>query len=235
MKKTVAYYRTSSSTNVGEDKDSLKRQKLACQLFAEGNGFVVEAEFYDANVKGKDFFHERPGFNALLEFCDEQNINCILFENASRLSREQFVQEMGYRELISLGFSLICADTPEYFTDNSTNPSANMIRQILGSVAEFQKNELVFKLAGARERKKEVNRRLGYTTLDGKGKCEGRLSYQQKCPDLVETAKKLATVNPKTGYRRSRRYVAMELARLGYVTSKGTPFGHEQVARLIRY
>ena len=29
-KKAVAYYRTSSSTNVGVDKDSDKRQKAAC-------------------------------------------------------------------------------------------------------------------------------------------------------------------------------------------------------------
>ena len=34
MKKAVAYYRTSSMSNVGEDKDSLKRQQRAVETYA---------------------------------------------------------------------------------------------------------------------------------------------------------------------------------------------------------
>lgn len=36
----VAYARTSSATNVGEDKDSLPRQMLAIQAYADANDLI---------------------------------------------------------------------------------------------------------------------------------------------------------------------------------------------------
>ena len=48
MTKTcVAYYRTSSATNVGSDKDSLKRQQEAVQAYAKSNKLQIVREFYD--------------------------------------------------------------------------------------------------------------------------------------------------------------------------------------------
>jgi len=43
----ISYLRTSSSSNVGTDKDSDKRQRAAITAFAKANGFVVVDEFYD--------------------------------------------------------------------------------------------------------------------------------------------------------------------------------------------
>ena len=54
MKKTaVAYYRTSSATNVGADKDSLKT-KDAVFSFAKSNKTEIVKEYYDASVSGAD-------------------------------------------------------------------------------------------------------------------------------------------------------------------------------------
>jgi hypothetical protein len=39
--KAVAYFRTSSATNVGADKDSLKRQQAAVKAFAKGAGYEI--------------------------------------------------------------------------------------------------------------------------------------------------------------------------------------------------
>ena len=41
----VAYLRTSSSTNVGADKDSDKRQRAAIEAFAKHAGFEIVASF----------------------------------------------------------------------------------------------------------------------------------------------------------------------------------------------
>ena len=41
MTNCLAYYRTSSATNVGEDKDSLKRQKQAVEDYAKKNKLTV--------------------------------------------------------------------------------------------------------------------------------------------------------------------------------------------------
>jgi hypothetical protein len=52
--KAIAYYRTSSATNVGTDKDSLTRQKSAVTAYAKRHGIRIADEFYDAAVSGAD-------------------------------------------------------------------------------------------------------------------------------------------------------------------------------------
>jgi hypothetical protein len=39
--KAIAYYRTSSAANAGEDKDSLARQQLAVETFAKRSGYEI--------------------------------------------------------------------------------------------------------------------------------------------------------------------------------------------------
>ena len=60
----IAYLRTSSSANVGEDKDSDKRQRAKIYAFAKRAGYEIVAEFYDAGVRGADPIDARPGFAA---------------------------------------------------------------------------------------------------------------------------------------------------------------------------
>ena len=162
--KAVYYIRTSSATNL--DGDSEKRQKVAIYAYAEKNDYEIMQGAYDQAVKGSDYIAERNGFSSLLEYCLEHGIKVILCENASRFARDVIVQELGYRELKKLNLTLIPVDAPDYFTGDS--PSLTMIRQILGSVAQFEKSNLVSKLRGARERIREKN-----------GKCEGRKSLEE--------------------------------------------------------
>ena len=61
LTKAVAYFRTSSATNVGPDKDSLKRQRAAVVTFAKSAEYEIVEEFYDAAVSGADAIDERPG------------------------------------------------------------------------------------------------------------------------------------------------------------------------------
>ena len=48
----LAYYRTSSATNVGDDKGSLDRQRDAVQEYAAAKGLQIASEHYDAAVSG---------------------------------------------------------------------------------------------------------------------------------------------------------------------------------------
>jgi hypothetical protein len=80
---------------------------------------------------------------------------------------------------------------------------------------------LVAKLKGARDRKKAAT-----------GKCGGRKSYEERSPEVVALAKKLAryTVN---GRKRSLRDVAAELEAQGHVTADGKRYAATAVARMI--
>lgn len=221
MTGAVAYFRTSSATNVGTDKDSLRRQQEAVQAYAKANGIEVVREFYDAAVSGGDPIHEREGFSELLAYMASNGARIILVENASRFARDLTVQLTGHAMLKQLGYELVPVDAPSHFLDDT--PTAQMIRSILGAVSEFEKTQLVSKLKGARMRKRTET-----------GKCEGRKSYQELNPEMVREAKRLRRKSPKTGKQRSLDKVAAELFAMGYMTSKGKQFSASQIARIIQ-
>ena len=174
---SVAYYRTSSATNVGSDKDSLKRQQEAVMSYAAASGINVVREFYDAAVSGADPIQEREGFSDLLTYVAGNGARTILVENASRFSRDLAVQLTGHEMLKQLGYDLVPVDAPNHFTDDT--PTATMVRQILGAVSEFEKAQIVSKLKAARTRKREET-----------GKCEGQKSYKELDPALAIEAKR---------------------------------------------
>jgi DNA invertase Pin-like site-specific DNA recombinase len=217
--KAVAYFRTSSATNVGEDKDSLKRQREAVAKFAKAAGYEIVAEHSDDAVKGSDPVDTRPGFAAMMTRVAGNGVRAILVETASRFARDLIVQETGWRMLRDAGITLIAADSPDAFLDDT--PTAVMIRQILGSVSEFEKAMLVAKLKGARDRKKAFT-----------GKCGGRKSYAERSPEMVALAKKLARYSVD-GRKRSLRRIAEDLEAKGHVTGDGKRYAATAVARMI--
>lgn len=219
LTKAIAYFRTSSATNVGEGKDTLKRQREAVAKFAKAAGYEIVAEHTDDAVKGSDPVDARPGFAAMMTRIAGNGVRTIIVETASRFARDLIVQETGWRYLRDAGITLIAADSPDAFLDDT--PTAAMVRQILGAVSQFEKAMLVAKLKGARDRKKRET-----------GKCGGRKSYAERSPELVALAKRLARY-PVNGRKRSLREIAAELEEQGHVTADGKQYAATAVARMI--
>jgi DNA invertase Pin-like site-specific DNA recombinase len=212
--KAVAYFRTSSMTNV--PGDSVERQREAVQRFAVAHGYEIVSEYFDAGVSGADPIEGRPGFAAMLAHLEGNGVRAVLVENATRFARDLAVQIAGHDLMRARGYTLIPVDAPDYFTDET--PTAVMVRQILGAVSEFEKASLVHKLRGARDR-----------TRAKRGKCEGRKSHAEANPETVALAKQLRRQSPKTHRRMSYRRVAAELARQGHFSAAGTPYSASAV------
>lgn len=213
--KAVAYVRTSSETNVGAYKDSAKRQLSAINAFAKSAGYEVIEIYSDEGVKGADPVDQRAGFAKAMAHIARNGVRTIIVETASRFARDLIVQETGWRMLRDAGVTLIAADSPDAFLDDT--PTATMIRQILGSVAQFEKAMLVAKLKGARDRKKAVT-----------GKCGGRRSYAERSPEMVKMAKKLHRYQ-----KLSLREIASELETAGYFSATGKRLEAAAIARMI--
>jgi DNA invertase Pin-like site-specific DNA recombinase len=216
----VAYIRTSSAANVGPEKDSDKRQREAIEAFARRAGFELVAEFNDAAVSGADAVDERPGFAAMLDHIAGNGARTIIVETANRFARDLIVQETGHKKLRELGIELVAADSPDSFVDDT--PTAVMVRQILGAVAQFEKAALVAKLKGARVR---VRRE--------KGKCEGRKSLAETKPEAVALAERLHRASPKTGERMSWRRISAELAAAGHLNELGRPYNSKSIGAML--
>ena len=217
-KQAIGYIRTSSATNVGEGKDSDRRQRVAIERFAKRAGYDLVDWFDDAAVSGADPIDARPGFSAALARIASNGAKTIIVETANRFARDLMVQEVGFAMLRDLGVTLIAADSPSSFLDDG--PTSKLIRQILGAVSEFDKAMTVAKLKGARDRKRRIS-----------GKCEGRKSYAERDPELVDLARWLHRNVDGRPY--SLREVAAELAGYGYVTPSGKPYSASAVASML--
>lgn len=221
-KPALAYLRTSSSTNIGPDKDSDKRQMAAISGYAKRAGFeIVLPPYYDAAVSGADPIDGRPGFAQMFTYlADHPEVHTILVETASRFARDLIVQETGYRMLLERGITVIPVDSPDYFSEET--PTAVLIRQILGAVSQFEKAMLVSKLRVARERKRATT-----------GKCGGRKSHAEKNPLTVQLARSLRWINKRTREQRSMRAIADELQKQGHVAKSGKPYGPSAIKSML--
>src|SRR6202040_1634896 len=133
---------------------------------------MIVAEFYDAAVSGGDPIAQRPGFKAMLDRIAGNGVRCIIVESPDRFARDLTVQLTGHDYLKKLGVDLIPATAPDFFAEDT--PTAVLVRQVLGAIAQFEKASLVAKLKGARDRKRASG-----------AKVEGRKSHAEMNPDMV--------------------------------------------------
>ena len=221
----IAYLRTSSAANVGADKDSDKRQAGAIAAFAKRSHFEIVDTYNDEAVSGADPIETRPGFAALLDRIEDNGVQTVIVEDASRFARELMAQELGVSLLIARKVRLLTASGDELTA--SDDPTRKMMRQIAGAFAEYEKARLVAKLRHARERIRKE-----------KGKCEGRKSRVERKPEDAEVvakaiamAKRLRRANPKTGKRLSLRKISATLADAGLLNERGVEYNHNAIRR----
>ena len=216
----VAYLRTSSAANVGQDKDSEHRQRGAIEHFAKQAGYVVTETFRDPAVSGADPIEGRPGFGALLDRIEGNGVRTVIVEDASRFARDLVTQELGILSLVGRGVRVVTA-TGDDLTDTK-DPFKVAMRQIAGAFAQLEKARLVGKLRHARERLRAKGHRV-----------EGRKPLAETHPEAVLMAKRLRRASPKTGERRSLRVIAAELAKAGHLNANGVPFSAKSVLAMI--
>lgn len=219
--KAVAYLRTSSAANVGQDKDSEQRQLAAIERFAKHAGFAIVETFRDPAVSGADPIEGRPGFSALLDKIEGNGVRNVIVEDASRFARDLVTQELGILSLVGRGVKVVTAGGDDL--TETQDPFKVAMRQIAGAFAQLEKARLVAKLRHARERRRAEGRRV-----------EGRKPLSETHAEAVLMAKRLRRAHSKTGERRSLRKIAEELAAKGFLSTKGKVFSAKSVMAMIK-
>jgi DNA invertase Pin-like site-specific DNA recombinase len=214
----IGYMRTSSATNVGVDKDSETRQRMAIEGYAKAGGFVIVDWFYDKAVRGADAVTERPGFAAMLERIAGNGVRTIIVESPDRFARDLAVQLAGHDHLKKLGVTLIPATAPDFFTEDT--PTAVLVRQVLGAIAQFDEATTIAKLKAARDRKIAAGQ-----------KCGGRKSYAERDPEMVDLARWLR--HNADGRPYSLRQVATDLAEYGFCGPSGKPYAAAAISSML--
>jgi DNA invertase Pin-like site-specific DNA recombinase len=219
--KALAYIRTSSAANVGEDKDSHKRQLAAISAYAKKAKLEVIASYYDAAVSGIDPIDQRAGFSQLLDHIEGNGVRTVIVEDATRFARDLLTQELGILLLIKRGVTILTSSGEDL--TQTDDPMKKAMRQIAGVFAELEKHRLVSKLKGARERRKAAM-----------GKCEGRKSHAEMTPEIVTLAKRLRRKDRTTGKVRSYRDISDRLAEAGHLNGNGKPYAAMSVRAMVQ-
>ena len=176
--------------------------------------------YYDAAVSGADPVRERPGFAQMLERLMSNGARTLMVESPRPLRPRPHGATRWPRHVEGEGVTLIAASAPMHFVEDT--PTAVLMRQVLGAVAEFEKTTLVAKLAAARRRKRMATG----------AKVEGCKSHVEARPDVVALAKRLARKKPKGGAL-SLRATSASLAEQGHLNERGKPFNPKSVAVML--
>lgn len=212
--KAVAYTRVSSINQAREDADGLPRQRLAIEKYAAEDGYEIVQWFEEKGVSGRTDWCDRPEWMKMLEALN--GTRTIIVERLDRLARDLFVQEFALRELKKRGVQLLTAAGED---TNDEDPTRVLIRQILGSVFQFERSLLVLKLRGARQRKKAAT-----------GRCEGRLPYGSR-PGELNQVDFMMSLKDAGG---TATEIARQMNSDGVPTRTGKPWHPWVVNRILR-
>jgi DNA invertase Pin-like site-specific DNA recombinase len=219
--KVVSYLRVSGKGQVVGD--GFPRQRCAITAFAAANGMVLVEEFRDEGVSGTLGLASRPGLSALLESVTETGITTVLVEKADRIARDLVESELLLRTFREQGLRIIEADGGNDLTsDAGTSPTAVLIRQVLGAIAEWEKSGLVAKLRAARDR---VRRE--------RGRCEGPTRYGSQGAEAAGLQRLLEVATGPDGARRSLADIAAILNAEQVPTRTGRPWARSTVQALL--
>lgn len=213
MLKAYGYMRVSGVGQV--DGDGFTRQKKAIEQASKAKGFQIVKWFSDEGVSGT--LEDRPALADLyldLEL-NGHGIVTVFIEKIDRLARDLMVQESIIRMFQKKGYQLVSALEGDDLLSN--DPTRQLIRRVLGAFSEYEKSMIVLKLKQARERQRKLH-----------GKCEGRKSYAEECPDTLERLRKLRR-KPKGKERLSYQAIADKMNQEGEKTLSGKAWNRHTV------
>jgi DNA invertase Pin-like site-specific DNA recombinase len=212
--KVHSYLRCSSLSSV--DSDSFDRQRAAIQMFCKMNNAEVEKEFIDAGVSGT--LTERPALKDLIVALRSNGVKTVVVSDHTRIARSLIAQETILNDFRSHGFKVVDA-TGNDLTAEDKDPTKILIRQVLGAVAEWNRNELTAKLAAAKQRIKKAN---------PQAKTDGRYGYTG---EIVKRAKFLR--RKRSGKHLSFARIADKLNEEGFKPQSGKKFYASTVKNMV--
>lgn len=169
MVKAFSYLRVSGKGQI--DGDGFPRQHEAIRRYVDANGLKVVREYRDGGVCGATEGMDRPAWVEMVAAILANGVRTIVIERLDRLARDLMVQEHIIADLQRRGIGLISTAEPDLC---STDPTRKLMRQIMGAIAEYDRQMIVLKLRGARQRIRAAT-----------GRCEGRKPFGR---DAVECA-----------------------------------------------
>jgi len=152
MSQAIIYTRFSPQRNADES-DSCEIQEGICRTYADNNGHKVIDVFNDADVSGKDEYREKLW--QAIESLPRGGV-LIVFKR-DRLARNVFLAEQINRAVGARGASIeaVTGDVA------GNGPEQVMIRQVLASIAEYERKLIAMRTSWAMKQHQKSGKRMG--------------------------------------------------------------------------
>jgi DNA invertase Pin-like site-specific DNA recombinase len=216
-REVYGYVRVSGKAQL--DGDGFPRQKEAILAFCQSRGWLCKRIFEERAVPGKTEMEDRTAFMEMLALCGGVLPQTIVVERADRVARDLIVGEMLYRECAEAEVEIYAADSGHEMVLADVDPTRKLIRQVLGAMAEWSKNEIVIKTRKARERIRAQT-----------GRCEGAKPFSMTNPK--EFAAVLDWIRVSRDRGDSFHVIARQLNTMKFQSPKGCKWGPSYVYKL---
>lgn len=227
----AALYLRVSTGRQAEGDVSLPSQRRLTRGHCEREGWVVADEYVEPGVSATD--DRRPAFQALMDrACDaDRPYDVIVVHSFSRFYRNGAEMELAIRKLRRHGVEVVSITQP-----TGTDPSAEMMRQIIGIFDEYTSKENGKQVTRAmRENASQgfwngASPPLGYVTVEAErrgAKIKKRLAVDPVEAETVRLIYRLyvdgdsATGTPPLGIKEAVKW----LNGRGFTTKRGGTFG----------
>lgn len=145
------YLRVSGLTQASDDAGGLPRQKTAIELFAAKNDYEIIRWFADEGVSGKTDLENRPALRQLLSELGQ--VKVVIIEKVDRLARDLMISETIIANLRKREITLLSVAEPDLC---STDPTRKLVRQIMGAIAEFDRDMICARLKAGADLKRDT-------------------------------------------------------------------------------
>ena len=158
MRKAVIYARVSS---LG-DRQSTERQVRDLTNHAGRNGYEI-IKIFEEHISGVKKNADRPVLTECLKYCGENEIDCLLVSELSRLGRnvDEVLATVRYCKDGNLNVFFQKENLSLFQTDGSKNPFLNIFISVLGTCAEMERENIQFRLQSGRQHYIENGGKLG--------------------------------------------------------------------------
>lgn len=223
-----SYARVSTVEQASEDRSSLSTQTEICAAAAIIAKLAKPIPFIDPGVSGSTRLADRPEGGKMVANLKAGDV--VIAAKLDRLFRSAADALNNVEKMKEDGIKLILVDIG--IGPVTESAVAKMFLGILASVAEFEKNRILDRMAAGRAGKKKIGGHVGGDAPYGYEKVgigkRAMLVNNRYELNIISIAKRLS----ETGV--SQRAIAKRLDHMGLRTRSGKPWTNVQVARIIK-
>lgn len=154
QRNAVGYVRVSTESQL--DGFGLDVQRAAIESFAAAEHLNLIAIHADEGISGSEDVAGRRGLAAALDDLTAGNATVLIIPKLDRLARDLMVQEQVLADAWRAGADVLsCSETERTYCrpDDPTDPSRQLIRQVLGAVAAYERAMIRARLVAGRRRR----------------------------------------------------------------------------------